>query len=165
MLHWAKENSLKAALGGAGVLYVGSKVKEYLTPRESIDGKIVLITGGASGFGKELAIQMKQKGSIVIVWDVNKDDIENMKRQGFDTEFVDVTQKSIVDEQIKHILNKYQRIDILIHNAGILNFSAIKHCFFLCFLLCVFVRTVFAQNRNKKKFKHTHTHTHTRTQK
>ena len=39
---------------------------------KSVKGELVLITGGGSGLGRELAIRFAKLGANIVVWDINK---------------------------------------------------------------------------------------------
>lgn len=39
---------------------------------KSIDGEIILVTGGAGGIGKLICLMLANLGAIVVVWDINK---------------------------------------------------------------------------------------------
>lgn len=61
---------------GVAVLYITKTVISMLVPRryrgKSIKDEIALVTGGASGIGKLIAIKLAKLGARVIVWDINK---------------------------------------------------------------------------------------------
>lgn len=87
--------------------------------------KISLITGGARGIGREIALAFAKEGSDIVICDVNpealdaaKKEIEAIGRRA-ETFIVDVTNLSQVEEMINKTLDKFQKIDILINNAGI----------------------------------------------
>lgn len=42
-------------------------------PRKNVAGEIVLITGSGSGIGRLLALQFARLGSVLVLWDVNKE--------------------------------------------------------------------------------------------
>lgn len=42
-------------------------------PRKNVAGEIVLITGAGSGLGRLLALQFARLGSVLILWDINKE--------------------------------------------------------------------------------------------
>lgn len=44
----------------------------FLTPRKSVQGQVVLITGGAGGLGQQLALRLAKSKAIVVVWDINE---------------------------------------------------------------------------------------------
>ena len=46
-----------------------------------IKGKNVIITGGASGVGKELTKQMLNKGCNVAAIDINEENLEKLKKE------------------------------------------------------------------------------------
>ncbi len=87
--------------------------------------QVVLITGSTRGIGKEIAGKFAQHGATVII--VGRDESlarsvsEEFIRGGFKADFYgcDVTNLKSVEEMIDKILDKHNRIDILINNAGI----------------------------------------------
>lgn len=44
----------------------------FLTPRKSVRGQVVLITGGAGGLGQQLALRLAKSKAKVVVWDINE---------------------------------------------------------------------------------------------
>jgi 3-oxoacyl-[acyl-carrier protein] reductase len=85
--------------------------------------KVVLITGGAQGIGKETAKQFLQEGANVVICDYDKNagvaalEELNSERVNFFT--VDVTDSAQIGQMVESTINKYGRIDVLINNAGI----------------------------------------------
>jgi len=94
-----------------------------MTINQNFQDKIALITGGASGIGLATAKKLSQYGAIIIIADQNIDNKEKAMNalQTNDNLFlqVDVSKPESVTNMIKEIINKYNRIDILIHSAGI----------------------------------------------
>uniref|UniRef100_A0A7V2ZHL4 3-oxoacyl-[acyl-carrier-protein] reductase n=1 Tax=Ignavibacterium album TaxID=591197 RepID=A0A7V2ZHL4_9BACT len=90
-----------------------------------LENKIAIITGGAQGIGKAAVKKFAEEGAIVIIWDVNEEKasatISEFKNISTSIEFqkVDVTKLESVSEAAKQIIEKYNKIDILINNAGI----------------------------------------------
>ncbi|MDD5073370.1 MAG: 3-oxoacyl-[acyl-carrier-protein] reductase, partial [Candidatus Omnitrophica bacterium] len=87
--------------------------------------RVSLITGGARGIGKEIALAFAKEGSDIVICDVNqealnaaKKEIEVLGRKA-ETFVVDVTSLSQVEDMVNKTLDKFQKIDILINNAGI----------------------------------------------
>ena len=87
--------------------------------------KIVVITGGGSGMGRSMAIQLAKEGAIILTSDVNKAALEETKKlieadKGkVKTYIVDVGVKEQVYEFAEEVLKEYKYIDVLINNAGI----------------------------------------------
>lgn len=48
-------------------------VPNILRPMKSLKDDIVLVTGGAGGVGKQLAIKLARLGAKVVLWDINKE--------------------------------------------------------------------------------------------
>jgi len=73
----------------------------------NLEGKIVLITGGAGIQGPEHAKAFKKAGATVVVSDIKGADV-----------YLDVTDEGSIEKTIKEILKKHKRIDVLVNNAG-----------------------------------------------
>lgn len=88
-------------------------------------GKVALITGGARGIGREIALLFAKEGADIVIGDVNLleaektcKDIEALGRKALGVG-LDVTSLVKVEEVINKILDKFTKIDILVNNAGI----------------------------------------------
>lgn len=81
--------------------------------------KVIVITGASDGLGKELAKDLV-KDNIVIGLSPNKNKIEEVAKElNCDYRVCDVSKYQQVEQTIKDIVSKYNRIDILINNAGL----------------------------------------------
>lgn len=94
--------------------------------RTPIAGAVVLITGGASGIGREMAIGAANRGATrVIIWDIDVDGAEEVVREirSFGGEAaayrVDLTDPSDVAAAGEQTLADHGRVDVLLNNAGI----------------------------------------------
>lgn len=87
--------------------------------------KVALITGGARGIGRQIALLFAKEGADIVIGDVNLleaektcRDIELLGRKALGLG-LDVTTFAKVEESVNKILDKWTKIDILINNAGI----------------------------------------------
>ncbi|MDP2921709.1 MAG: 3-oxoacyl-[acyl-carrier-protein] reductase [Candidatus Omnitrophota bacterium] len=91
----------------------------------ALESRVSLITGGARGIGKEIAMLFAKNGSDIAICDVNLEEAEKTAKEIGDlgrqsVAFkVDVTDSGQVQAMIDKILDKFSKIDILINNAGI----------------------------------------------
>lgn len=81
-----------------------------------LSDKIVLLTGGSAGIGREIARQLKEKGAKVTLTGRNIERLEAMHAEGFETIEADFSSADGVDA----LLAKWggKDIDILLNNAG-----------------------------------------------
>uniref|UniRef100_A0A7C2K309 SDR family oxidoreductase n=1 Tax=candidate division WOR-3 bacterium TaxID=2052148 RepID=A0A7C2K309_UNCW3 len=86
--------------------------------------KVSLITGGAKGIGKGIALKFSEEGSLCVIADVALDEaektVEEIKKRGGKAFFIpcDVTKIEDVKRTVEETIKKYEKIDILINNAG-----------------------------------------------
>lgn len=80
--------------------------------------KIALITGASKGIGKNLAEKMLVKGYFVIGTSRNGE-IKEFENKYFYSLKLDLSNPSSIENAHKEIFNKFNKIDILINNAGI----------------------------------------------
>lgn len=96
------------------------------------DGKVAIITGAASGIGKEIALRFAAEGAIPVIADLNLDAAEataaEIRAKWGDAFAVamNVTDEAQVDKGVADVVAKYGRIDVLVSNAGIQIVSPIE---------------------------------------
>jgi 3-oxoacyl-[acyl-carrier protein] reductase len=87
-----------------------------------LEGKVALITGGASGLGAQMGRRFTEEGATVIVNDLRASDAEAMAAElGGDSMGVgfDVSDSAAVQAGFKAVAERFERLDILVNNAGI----------------------------------------------
>ena len=87
--------------------------------------KVALVTGGARGIGRAIALAFAQEGAHVVIGDVNLEvaqktaaEIEGLGRKALALKF-DVTNFADTGVALNKILDKFSKVDILVNNAGI----------------------------------------------
>ena len=98
------------------------------TDKSVITGKPVwFITGCSTGFGRELAKYVLQRGYRVVVTARNPDDVNDVAAMGEALVLnLDVTDQGQVNASIKAAEEEFGRIDVLVNNAGIGYFAAVE---------------------------------------
>ena len=85
-------------------------------------GRTALVTGGAQGFGLDIAKRFLKSGAKVIIWDIDSKTLEKVTKEldnsDLISDVVDVANSKEVENSIDNI-TKETNIDILINNAGI----------------------------------------------
>ena len=85
------------------------------------EGKIVVITGGASGMGREIAVAFAAHGAKVAVGDINSDGLDSLQQElgeNCTTLITDVTREDQVEALVAHCVSKFGRVDVGANCAG-----------------------------------------------
>ncbi|PHH74916.1 hypothetical protein CDD80_2752 [Ophiocordyceps camponoti-rufipedis] len=85
----------------------------------SFQGKVAIVTGGASGFGKAIAEKLSVQGCKLVIADVANDPGTAVAKQ-LDCVFVkaDVTSRSDWEGILSKTVEAYGHVDIVVNNAG-----------------------------------------------
>jgi len=87
-----------------------------------LKNKTAIITGGAQGFGLDIAKRFLKSGAKAVIWDIDEDElkkaINSVDNPNLSYNVVDVSNFKNVNETVDKIA-KSENIDILINNAGI----------------------------------------------
>ena len=90
-----------------------------------LDGKVAIITGAGSGFGKATAVLFASEGAAVVVADIDEEagrqTVELIAECGSHWALAvgDVSEKSTADEMVEQAVTEFGRLDVLVNNAGI----------------------------------------------
>lgn len=88
--------------------------------------KVAIITGGASGIGKAIALGYAREGADIVIADINmagaEDTAQAVLREGRKALAlsVDVSEQKQVQNMVKEVLNRFGKVDILVNSAGML---------------------------------------------
>lgn len=82
--------------------------------------KRIVITGTSRGIGFELAQLLANAGHEVVALSRKIDTIQALENNSIHAISTDLSAQSSIDAAAKNLLDKWDRIDILIHNAGML---------------------------------------------
>ena len=86
-----------------------------------LQGKVALVTGGASGFGQGIAELFAREGARVAITDLNEQAARKVAASMSNDALAvrcDVSRRGDVDAAVKATVERFQTIDILINNAG-----------------------------------------------
>lgn len=90
-----------------------------------VTGKIVFITGAASGIGYQIGLEFVKNGAKVVFSDMDekkvKEATEDLQKQGYECAGIrcDVTVEKEIEQAINYTVKKYGTLDVLINNAGL----------------------------------------------
>lgn len=93
--------------------------------KETLDGKIALVTGGAAGIGRAAALAFARNGANVIISDIKVEQgeavVHAVEDAGREAIFIksDVSRPADVDRLIQATLDRFGRLDCAFNNAGI----------------------------------------------
>lgn len=93
--------------------------------KHDLTGKVALVTGSASGIGKDIAQTFAKAGAIVAIADINIDNaqsvVDEIQTQGGQAIAIemDVTNEEAVNKGVQKLVDTHGTVDILVSNAGI----------------------------------------------
>ena len=86
--------------------------------------RVAIVTGGATGIGRSIAIKFAEEGCHVAVADINtekaKETLNRVEQRGRAGLVLacDVTDTSMVRNMVNRVISRFGKIDILVNNAG-----------------------------------------------
>lgn len=95
-----------------------------MAKQDSLNNKVVWITGASSGLGKALAQECALQGAQIVLTARRKDELENVRQSLVNPDqhvsvVADITDETQVRHAYEQVLNEKGRIDWLINNAGL----------------------------------------------
>lgn len=89
-----------------------------------LEGKVAIVTGGASGIGRGIALAMAKEGAHVAIIDVNEEKGKetyaevNQHKEGL-LFIKDISVKENITEIVNEVVKKFGKLDILVNNAHV----------------------------------------------
>ena len=115
------------ALKGLSVLKAGeASVLKAPEGREMLGGKVALITGASQGLGRALALAYAKEGARVVINARSEESIRPVagEVEASDAEVLalaaDVSKRADVERLVDAAVERFDRIDVLVNNAGVL---------------------------------------------
>ena len=87
-----------------------------------LEKKVIIVTGAGSGIGRETSRVLSNEGATVVMMDVNADGLAETKALAGDDCYsfpIDLTDTKAIAEAVAVIVEKYGKLDGLVHCAGI----------------------------------------------
>jgi NAD(P)-dependent dehydrogenase (short-subunit alcohol dehydrogenase family) len=87
---------------------------------QSLKNQVVVVTGGASGYGKATARRFHEEGARVIITDIDEPGLEAAAAEigGVEAYCQDVMVPADWQHLFRHVMEKHGRVDVLVNNAG-----------------------------------------------
>lgn len=92
---------------------------------DQLKGQTAIITGGARGIGKEIALTLARAGANIVIADLITEQAEKtaekVKNLGSKAliQKVDVSKMADVEKMVQNTISEFKSIDMLINNAGV----------------------------------------------
>src|SRR5690242_8921447 len=87
-----------------------------------LSGNTILITGGTSGIGLELATQLSKRQNTILITGRDQNKLQEIQNQllGVHTYQSDVSDPAAIVSLYQHVTNNFPDLNVLINNAGIM---------------------------------------------
>jgi len=99
----------------------------------AFEGRTVIVTGGSRGLGLVMARQLAAEGANLVLLARDSDSLKRAKRElkeaGADVLAIscDIGEREEVEAAVRMVMAKFDRIDVLINNAGIIQVGPLDH--------------------------------------
>ena len=97
-----------------------------------LDGRVIIVTGGAGGIGNATAKAFSREGGHVIIADLNSDGAQSTAKEIKDNtgpeplaSQCDVSDEKSVERTVDAAIDKFGRLDVVVNNAGLMVFKPI----------------------------------------
>lgn len=97
-----------------------------------IANRVALITGSASGMGRQTARRLAERGASVVINDIDADKVgravDEFRNCGFRVlgAVADIGNKLAVEGMVRSVVDEFGRVDILVNNAGMERAGALR---------------------------------------
>jgi len=101
--------------------------------KKHFQNKLAIVTGAASGIGRELTVQLLELGATVVATDVNRSGLESLQAEQslagerLQIEELNVTDRTACESVIQSVAHQHGRLDFMFNNAGICIFGEVKN--------------------------------------
>lgn len=91
-----------------------------------VNGKTIVVTGGGSGMGRELVLELAKRGARVAAVDINKEAVLETARlapeskEKISTHVVNITEREAIEKLVDEVKEFHGTVDGIINNAGII---------------------------------------------
>jgi NAD(P)-dependent dehydrogenase (short-subunit alcohol dehydrogenase family) len=90
-----------------------------MAPQPRLEGKVAIVTGGASGFGKGIATKFVQEGAKVLIADLSANAGQTVSQElGCAFSVADVAKRDDWERLLKEAVDTFGRLDVVVNNAG-----------------------------------------------
>lgn len=89
-----------------------------------LSNRVAIITGGAMGMGRSIAVKFAEEGCNIAIADINmkeaNETLNQVKKKGREGDAIecDITDSKKVHDLVNAVISKFGKIDILVNNAG-----------------------------------------------
>jgi NAD(P)-dependent dehydrogenase (short-subunit alcohol dehydrogenase family) len=98
---------------------------------KNLNGKVVALTGAASGIGRSLAIKLADQGSLLAISDIDRQGLDETlsllpSGSAVRSDIVNVANREEVYDWAKRVVDHFGHVDCIINNAGVASAMSIE---------------------------------------
>ncbi|MFV0375003.1 SDR family oxidoreductase [Microbacterium sp.] len=83
------------------------------------NGRVAVVTGGASGIGKGIVDAFREAGATVVVADRDQAALARLREEGYEAIETDVTDAGSVSRLAEAVVAAHGKVDLVVNNAGV----------------------------------------------